>query len=156
MIEKLLEKFRSVADVQTECEPLDFAVFEEAYKRFLATYPQLARFSSYLQFLRLTGGALIDTQEYSLVIYGFGGDVAISFEEPRLFLDRNRYFHFADFVRPVQGDSIRIQGDIIHILAFDLYSDSDVVYIAEDGVWTYECFADSFCNMLQRFAEGAA
>jgi hypothetical protein len=155
MIENVIGKLRSVADFRTECEPLGFSVFEEAYARLLTMYPRLAQFTSYLEFLRLTGGAFVDTEQYSLVIYGFGGEVAVSFEEPRLFLDRGRYFHFADFVRPVQGDSIRIQGDIINILAFDLCSDSDVVYVAEDGIWLYEHFADSFCIMLKRFADGA-
>jgi hypothetical protein len=147
MIESLIETIKNVATVQTEYDPEEFAMFEELYTHFLSLYPPITRFSYYLKFLRLTGGAFIDATNYSLAIYGFGGEIVTSFEEVRLFLDRDQYLHFADFVRPLESDTI-------YVLAFDLRSESDAVYITEDEVWVYEHFTDSFCDMLKKFADG--
>jgi hypothetical protein len=146
MLRAIIDKLRQASDFQTEFDAAEFSLFREAYERFLAAYPPLVRLTDYLRFLQMTGGAFVDNRNYSLVIYGFGGDVAPSFDEPRLFLDRDRYFHFGDVVRPTRAG-------VIKVFAFDLTSDTDTVYVSDDGVWEYDLFADSFCRMLHIFVE---
>lgn len=148
-IQEAITSLKQVSDFTPEFEHEDAVVsVQDPLKAFLATYPQLQRYPDYLDFLRLTGGAFIDSPHFSLALYGFGGDVVTSFNEPRLFLDRDRYFHFADVVYPERPD-------LILVFAFDFRDKDSTVYVSEDGVWQYEYCASSFAGLLSKFADGA-
>lgn len=147
-ISSAVEKLKAAAEFIPEFEGDDvFAVVREPYESLLDEYPQLKRYPDYLEFLRATGGAFINHPDYSLGIYGFEGYVVTSFAEDRLFLDRERYFHFGDVLYPA------VSG-MIYVLAFDFQSELDRVLVSENEAWEYSECSPSFARLLLDFAGG--
>jgi len=120
---------------------------ETALNELLSEYPQLARFTAYVEFLRLTGGAHIHNQDYSLGIYGFGGYLVTSFDEG-LFLDKDRFFLFGETLYHSHPEPV-------HVFAFDLKADTDLVFTSPVERSDYALCAASFLDLLNRFASGA-
>jgi hypothetical protein len=77
-LSSVIIRLKQVADFapQYECGVL---VEDEEFRNLLESYPQLAKFPTYLEFLRITGGAHISNKTFSLGIYGFSGMVVPSF-----------------------------------------------------------------------------
>jgi hypothetical protein len=129
-------EFRVGADAQTRT-PLDALV---------RSCPALARYPTYLEFLRSTGGAHIHNREFSLGIYGFGGEIVTSFAEGQ-FLDDNRYFQFGEVLYHRQPDPV-------FVFAFDLKALSDQVVTSAIERSDYRPCAHSFVALLQAFIRG--
>src|SRR5262245_44362263 len=103
-LSSVIEALKRVAVVTPEYEGNDvFAEIKEQYESLIETYPRLKDYTTYLDFLKMTGGAHIHSQDFSLGIYGFGGYVVTSFDEG-LFLDQGRYFHFGEVLYHAQPD----------------------------------------------------
>jgi hypothetical protein len=147
-LSSVIERLRSVAIVTPEYQGVDvFAAIQEDYEELLETYPGLKNYPDYLKFLRQTGGAHIHNQQFSLVIYGFGGYVVPSFEEG-VFLDRERFFLFGEVLYTAQPDPSTL------FFAFDLRSERDTVYCLVEEQSDYTPCAASFIGLLVDFAEG--
>jgi hypothetical protein len=149
-MEEVVERLSSVTDFTPEYEGESediFLTIKESYDSLLRRYPRLESYGGYLEFLRRTGGAFIDHQDFSLGIYGFEGYVVTSFNESRLFLDRNRYFHFGDVLYADHPD-------LIYVFAFDFESEKDIVLVAENEKWEYAPCSPSFKELLLGFASG--
>ena len=75
-----IEKLRLIADFTPEYEGQNvFSAIKEPYELLIDTYPRLKAYTIYLEFLKLTGGAYIDSPDFSLGLFGFGGYVVKSF-----------------------------------------------------------------------------
>lgn len=119
---------------------------QEGLNVLLSEYPSLVRFPAYLTFLRLTGGAHIHNQDFSLGIYGFGGYVVTSFDEG-LFLDKDRYLRVAEILYHQKPEPI-------YSLAFDLEAESDMVFSSPIENSDYSPCAESFLALLNSLARG--
>lgn len=148
-LENVLELLKSSTDFVPEIEPDDgfSKSLNNSFETLIHTYPTLKNYTDYLDFLRKTGGAFIDHRDFSLGIYGLVGYVVTSFEEHRLFLDKERFFHFSDVIYPTEPDSV-------YTFAFDFQSEQEGVYITLDGVWEYSFCSPSFLQFLSDFANG--
>lgn len=146
-VQDAIVRLKQVSDFTPEFIEEDLGLLGGAMSAFLASYPRAQRYADYLEFLRLTGGAFVDSPRFSLAVYGFGGDIVTSFHEQRLFLDRDQYFHFADVVYPEYSD-------LILVFAFDFLDDSSAVYVSENDIWKYKHCSTSFTQLLLDFANG--
>lgn len=144
----LIEKIKAVAKFSPEFETdEELSSIRKSYQDLLELYPALTEYPAYLEFLRLTGGAHIHNADFSLGIYGFGGEIVTSFEEG-LFLDSERYFLFGEVLYLSNPDEE-------FALAFDFDSKQDLVYISPIGESDYTLCADSFLELLEKFSTGA-
>jgi hypothetical protein len=142
-----IEALRSFATFSPEYEGENiFVEIKDSYERLLDSYPRLKSYSTYLNFLKFTGGAHIHNQDFSLGIYGFGGYVVASFEEG-LFLDQDRYFQFGEVL-------YHAEPDLVYVFAFDLDSKKDMVYISPIDQTDYIFSCISFIQLLNNFASG--
>lgn len=142
-----LKKFSLAAEVVPEYEGPDlFSEIKEQYEGLLQSYPQLKNYSAYLEFLRLTGGAHIHNENFSLGLYGFGGYVVASFDEG-LFLDQDRYFIFGEVLYTMKPEPV-------YFFAFDLQSNDDKVYASPDEKSEYNFCSPSFTDLLLEFTNG--
>lgn len=148
-LENVIELLKSSADFVPEIEEDEVFSNElnNSYDSLIHTYSSLKNYPDYLEFLRKTAGAFIDHSDFSLGVYGLIGYVVTSFEEHRLFLDKERFFHFGDVIYSSDPGSI-------FIFAFDFQSETNEVYITLDGVWDYSFCNSSFLHFLSDFANG--
>lgn len=141
----VIAKLKRIADFTPEYEDEDVAsIVKEPYEELLLRYPRLICYKNYLDFLKLTGGAHISNQQFSLGIYGFGGYLVPSFDEGE-FLDENRYFQFGE---------IKFFNFPELVLAFDLDSKEETVFISEFEEPNYKTLDCDFIDLLNSFSDG--
>lgn len=142
----LIRRLSEVAEFVTEYDPEEAAdITEGPLAELVGKYPGIEKFSQYISFLKMTGGAFASTSEFSLGIYGFEGHVVKSFDEG-LFLDQDRFFLFADVMYPDMKNII--------YFAFDITTREDSVFMSADEDPTYAICATSFEAWLSRFILG--
>lgn len=143
--QSILAALKSVATVTPEFPPEAVETeTTEALAALMREYPALTKFSDYLEFLKLTGGAHIHDQEFSLGIYGFGGYVVTSFDEG-LFLDNGRYFCFGEVLYYRKPEPM-------YVFAFDFEADSDLILTSPIEESDYVVCATTFLGLLNSFA----
>jgi hypothetical protein len=143
-----MHRLRAIAEFVPELEGDDVpSAVHDDLQNLIQSYPHLSRYDDYLTFLSLTAGAFVTNSAFSLGLYGFVGNAVPSFDEPRLFLDRGRFFHFGDVMYPPIDNKI-------YVLAFDLSLHDDSVLVTEDEVWEYTAVSPSFAQLLSDFARG--
>ena len=146
-VQSTIVALKSVATVTPEFPPE--AVETETTEELAALvtkYPALTKFSDYVEFLKLTGGAHIHNEEFSIGFYGFGGFVVTSFDEG-LFLDDDRFFCFGEVLYYQKPEPV-------YVFAFDFESDSDLVLTSPIEESDYVVCATSFLGLLNSFAGG--
>lgn len=121
--------------------------FVSSFDELLRSFPQLHEHPTYLEFLRLTGGAHIENEAFSLGIFGFGGHIVTSLDEEGPFVDMDRYFQFGDVLYPGPPESR-------FVLAFDLESHRDTVLISPFERSEYSPCCESFAELLESFVSG--
>jgi hypothetical protein len=143
-LSSVIIRLKQVADFapQYECDVL---VEDEEFRNLLESYPQLAKFPTYLEFLRITGGAHISNKTFSLGIYGFSGMVVPSFEEVVL-VEQEHFFQF--------GEVLYYESNAQCYFVFDLRSEKDSVYEIGENDTGYKLSNSSWIEFLQRFADG--
>lgn len=145
IFDPVIANLKQIADVTPEYEDEDVAsVVEEPFEDLLQRYPKLKHLKNYLDFLTLTGGAHISNQQFSLGIYGFGGYLVPSFDEGE-FLDGDRYFQFGD---------VKFFDNPELVLAFDLESKQETVFISEFEKPNYKSLECDFIGLLNKFSDG--
>jgi len=143
----VLEKLKTIAAFTPEFEADEVsAAINESYHNLVEAHPALRNYSTYLEFLQLTGGAHIHNTDFSLGIYGFGGYIVTSFDEG-LFLDSERYFQFAEVLYPLHSNKE-------FVFAFDFKLKHDLIYISPLEHSNYILCSISFLELLTNFADG--
>lgn len=146
-LQSTIDVLKSTATLTPEFSPeIAEAANQKALSSLVIEYAELRKFLSYLEFLKLTGGAHIHNQEFSLGIYGFGGYVVTSFDEG-LFVDGNRYFRFAEVL-------YKRNPEPVYVFAFDLQAESDLVLTSPIEQSDYVLCAPTFLALLNSFARG--
>lgn len=141
-----LDEVRRTAAVTPEFDPADLGLVEEPLGELLAEHPALSGFPDYVEFLRSTGGAHIHNADFSLGLYGVGGEVVTAFDEG-VFLEGNRYFIFGEALYTSQPEPVVF-------FAFDLQSGGDEVYFRLDETSEYTRCSASFLEFLAGFGAG--
>ena len=146
MLRSMIESIKQIANFTTEFTDkisahLRLVEIEQLTKR----YPSLLNYSSYLDFMKLTGGAHIHNEKFSLGMIGFNGFLVPSFEEG--VLDRERYFRFAEF-------QLNTEGKPEFVFAFDFESGYDKVFSSKIHESKYVEFAANFEAFLSAISTG--
>lgn len=142
-LEEAVNNIRRVANFEPDQEPGESEA-NAGLDKLLTTYPTLASFDNYVEFLRCYGGAYVACPAFSLGIYGFSGYNVPSFDEGN-FVSRDHYFNFAD---------IQYSGDphAIEFFHFDLRLTLDKVYRRIDKSEDFDLSQDSFVAFLHWIA----
>ena len=146
-LQTTIAALKSVATVTPEFPPeVVETETREDFSALVREHPTLTKFAGYLEFLKLTGGAHIHNQEFSLGIYGFGGYVVTSFDEG-LFLDSGRYFRFGEVLYHRKPEPV-------WVFAFDFESVSGLVFTSPIEESDYVLCATTLPGLLNNYARG--